>query len=83
MTRRQPNLGNTAGDESAITAIQPTLLSIAPRVLLVDDDEMVIEHLRDLITAAGFEVFRQKPIDPLDLAHEVARLAGRRERQPA
>ena len=35
------------------------------------------------ITAAGFEVFRQKPIDPLDLAHEVARLAGRRERQPA
>jgi signal transduction histidine kinase len=29
------------------------------------------------ITAAGFEVFRQKPIDPLDLAHEVRRLAGR------
>ena len=25
--------------------------------------------------AAGFEVFRQKPIDPVDLAHEVARLA--------
>jgi signal transduction histidine kinase len=29
------------------------------------------------ITAAGFDVFRQKPIDPIDLAHEVARLAGR------
>jgi CheY-like chemotaxis protein len=27
------------------------------------------------ITAAGFDVFRQKPIDPVDLAHEVARLA--------
>jgi signal transduction histidine kinase/CheY-like chemotaxis protein len=26
------------------------------------------------ITAAGFEVFRQKPIDPVDLAHEIARL---------
>ena len=30
------------------------------------------------ITAAGFDVFRQKPIDPVDLAHEVARLAGRK-----
>lgn len=30
------------------------------------------------ITAAGFEVFRQKPIDPVDLAHEVGRLARRR-----
>ena len=29
------------------------------------------------ITAAGFNVFRQKPIDPVDLAHEVARLAAR------
>jgi len=29
------------------------------------------------ITAAGFDVFRQKPIDPVDLAHEVARLASR------
>ena len=27
------------------------------------------------ILAAGFELFRQKPIDPIDLAHEVARLA--------
>ncbi|HEX8173267.1 MAG TPA: ATP-binding protein [Thermoanaerobaculia bacterium] len=30
------------------------------------------------ITAAGFDVFRQKPIDPVDLAHEVGRLARRR-----
>jgi len=29
------------------------------------------------ITAAGFDVFRQKPIDPVDLAHEVERLARR------
>jgi two-component system cell cycle response regulator len=43
------------GDESAITQIQPAL-AIVPRVLLVDDDEIVIERLRDLITAAGYEV---------------------------
>jgi signal transduction histidine kinase/CheY-like chemotaxis protein len=30
------------------------------------------------ILAAGFQVFRQKPIDPGDLAHEVARLAASR-----
>jgi signal transduction histidine kinase/ActR/RegA family two-component response regulator len=30
------------------------------------------------IVAAGFQVFRQKPIDPGDLAHEVARLATSR-----
>lgn len=29
------------------------------------------------ITAAGFDVFRQKPIDPVDLAHEVRRLSSR------
>lgn len=29
------------------------------------------------ILAAGFDVFRQKPIDPVDFAHDVARLAGR------
>lgn len=29
------------------------------------------------ISAAGFDLFRQKPIDPVDLAHEVGRLAGR------
>ena len=33
------------------------------------------EHAR--ITDAGFDVSRQKPIDPVDLAHEVARLARR------
>jgi signal transduction histidine kinase/ActR/RegA family two-component response regulator len=27
------------------------------------------------IVAAGFDLFRQKPIDPVDLAHEVSRLA--------
>ena len=30
---------------------------------------------QERIRAAGFDVFRQKPIDPVDLAHEVARLA--------
>lgn len=29
------------------------------------------------IVAAGFDVFRQKPIDPIDLAHDVVRLALR------
>jgi two-component system, cell cycle response regulator len=48
--------GMPSGDESAVTLIQPLLVSIAPRVLLVDDDEIVVERLRDLITAAGFEV---------------------------
>lgn len=33
---------------------------------------------RARIASAGFDVFRQKPIDPLDLAHEVARLAESR-----
>ncbi len=32
------------------------------------------EHAR--ITAAGFDVLRQKPIDPIDLAHDVARLVA-------
>ena len=34
------------------------------------------------IQAAGFDVFRQKPIDPVDLAHEVARLASSRSSAP-
>ena len=39
------------------------------------------------ITAAGFDMFRQKPIDPVDLAHEVGRLArvdgpGKQSRRP-
>ena len=56
MTRREPILGTPGADESVITQVQPALVTIAPRVLLVDDDEIVIERLRDLITAAGFEV---------------------------
>jgi two-component system cell cycle response regulator len=43
-------------DESVITQIQPALVDIALRVLLVDDDELMTERLRDLITAAGYEV---------------------------
>lgn len=32
-------------------------------------------HEQARILAAGFDVFRQKPIDPIDLAHDIARLA--------
>jgi two-component system, cell cycle response regulator len=46
----------SAPDESVITQIQPALVNIAPRVLLVDDDELVVERLRDFVTAGGFEV---------------------------
>ncbi len=56
MTPTDPSGNAPAADESVITQIQPALVHIAPRVLLVDDDELVIERLRDLITAAGFEV---------------------------
>ena len=45
-----------SADESTITLIQPMLMTLAPRVLLVDDDEIMVERLRDLVTAAGFEV---------------------------
>jgi DNA-binding response OmpR family regulator len=51
-----PDKDLPAGDESVITAIQPVLDTLVPRVLLVDDDEIVIERLRDLITMAGYEV---------------------------
>ena len=44
-----------AADESAITQIQPALIAITPRVLLVDDDEIMAARLQDLITAAGYE----------------------------
>jgi two-component system, cell cycle response regulator len=47
---------SVAADESVITRIQPALSQVAPRVLLVDDDELVIERLRSLVEAAGFEV---------------------------
>lgn len=43
-------------DDSAITQIQPALGFIAPRVLVVDDDEIALEHMRDLVSAAGYEV---------------------------
>ena len=42
-------LTDTASDESVITQIQPAPMSV-PRVLLVDDDELVIERMRDLVT---------------------------------
>jgi two-component system, cell cycle response regulator len=45
-----------ATDESTITLIQPMLLNLAPRVLLVDDDEIMVERLRELVAAAGYEV---------------------------
>ena len=47
--------GPQATDESVITQIQPALLAMAPRVLIVDDDELMIERLKDLVTTAGFE----------------------------
>jgi two-component system, cell cycle response regulator len=55
VTGSDSSTGNVMLDESAITRIQPALM-IAPRVLLVDDDEIVIERLRDLISGAGYEV---------------------------
>ena len=55
MTASDSSTGNVALDESAITRIQPALM-VAPRVLLVDDDELVIERWRDLITSAGYVV---------------------------
>jgi two-component system, cell cycle response regulator len=42
-------------DETVITQIQPAQMS-TPRVLLVDDDELMIERMRDLVSAAGYEV---------------------------
>ena len=47
---------DTAPDESAITLIQPALSAIPPRVLVVDDDDVALERMRDLVTAAGYEV---------------------------
>jgi len=43
-------------DESAITQIRPALLSITPRVLLVDDDDIAVERMRLLVEAEGYEV---------------------------
>ena len=43
-------------DFGATTQILQVNLSGAPRVLLVDDDELVLERLAELIRVAGFEV---------------------------
>jgi two-component system cell cycle response regulator len=45
-----------SADESMITQIRPALFYSAPRVLLVDDDEIAIERMKDLVSAAGYEV---------------------------
>jgi PleD family two-component response regulator len=45
-----------AADDSVITQIQPALATLVPRVLLVDDDEIAVERMRDLVTAAGYDV---------------------------
>jgi two-component system, cell cycle response regulator len=45
-----------AADESVITQIQPALVAITPRVLLVDDDEIVTARLGELVSAAGYQV---------------------------
>lgn len=50
------------GHASAMSALALTVLGRAN------------EHAR--IIAAGFDILRQKPIDPIDLAHDVARLAA-------
>jgi len=46
----------TAAEESAITLIQPALVAVSPRVLVVDDDDIALERMRDIVTAAGYEV---------------------------
>jgi diguanylate cyclase (GGDEF)-like protein len=51
-----PERNTAVSDESGITETHPALMAAAPRVLLVDDDEIAIERLTDLITAAGYEV---------------------------
>jgi len=47
---------NVAADESVITQIQPVLAQVAPRVLVVDDDEIMAARLGELVTAAGYDV---------------------------
>jgi two-component system, cell cycle response regulator len=43
-------------DDSSLTLAQPALVNIAPRVLVVDDDEIAAELVGSLITNAGYEV---------------------------
>jgi two-component system cell cycle response regulator len=45
-----------AAEESAITQIQPALSGTPPRVLVVDDDAIALERMRDLVSAAGYDV---------------------------
>jgi two-component system cell cycle response regulator len=49
-------MGAMPADDSAITQVQRALINIAPRVLIVDDDEINTELVSTLITAAGYEV---------------------------
>jgi two-component system cell cycle response regulator len=46
----------SSADESAITQFQPALFASNPRVLVVDDDEIAVERMRELVSAAGYEV---------------------------
>ena len=43
-------------DSGATTQILKLDLASAPRVLVVDDDELVLDRLQELVAAAGFEV---------------------------
>jgi diguanylate cyclase (GGDEF)-like protein len=43
-------------EDSVITQIRPAVSAVSPRVLLVDDDEIMVDRLKDLVTTAGFEV---------------------------
>jgi diguanylate cyclase (GGDEF)-like protein len=43
-------------EDSVITQIRPAVSAVSPRVLLVDADASMVDRLKDLVTAAGFEV---------------------------
>jgi diguanylate cyclase (GGDEF)-like protein len=43
-------------DDAVTTLIQTVLPDIALRVLVVDDDELMLERLRSLVTTAGYDV---------------------------
>jgi diguanylate cyclase (GGDEF)-like protein len=57
---KAPETSIPVTDESVITQIQPALVAIAPRVLLVDDDEIMAARLSDLVSAAGYDVVTAK-----------------------
>ena len=53
----QDESGRRMDQEFGETTQTRTLnLGVAPRILLVDDDVLVLEHLQSLVQAAGFEV---------------------------